>query len=479
MQNTCYKRHFMKAGLLAAALLPAALAPAHSQTEERAPSIRWISSTQGNPWQELSPPGISAQADVPAGTVSLDPQTRYQRIDGFGGCFNELGWDALQAGGDPAEQEALRALFDPNHGCGFSVGRMSIGANDFAREWYSLDETPGDLTMTHFSIDRDRQILIPYMKAAMQYQPKLKVWGVPWSPPSWMKTTGSYKGGRMKQDPPTLAAYALYFSKYVQAYRRAGINLYAVYPQNEPTYNNNIYPQCQWSGPELDTFLRDYLVPRLKADRVSVQVWCGTIVTDRLGEFVDPVLGDPATKPAITGIGYQYGGQSAFGVTHAKYPGKELRQTETECYNGENNWGEALNTFGHICDDLNNFANGYDYWNLILSEKGTSTWGWHQNSLITIDTQAKKVVYNPEFYALKHFSRYLPSGAYRIAVSGTQSSENPLPHLAAFRDSHGALVVVFSNTAATPVPLTLHSGASTAHLTVPARSMNTVLLSGW
>ena len=53
-------------------------------------------------------------------------------------------------------------------------------------------------------------------------------------------------------DPQTLAAYALYFSKFVQAWRAEGINLYAIYPQNEPLLNDSIYPQCKWSGEELN-----------------------------------------------------------------------------------------------------------------------------------------------------------------------------------------------------------------------------------
>src|SRR5208283_841433 len=183
------------------------------------------------------------------------------------------------------------------------------------------------------------------MKAAMQYQPKLAVWGVPWCPPSWMKTGNAYKGGNMKQDPATLAAYALYFSKYVQAYRREGINLYAVHPQNEPKYNNNVYPQCAWNGQEINTFLRDYLIPRLKKDNVDVQVWLGTIVNPNLADYVNPVLDDAATAPAIAGIGYQWEGQNAMLQTHQKYPDKKLMQTETECNNGANSWEEGMTTF--------------------------------------------------------------------------------------------------------------------------------------
>ena len=190
----------------------------------------------------------------------------------------------------------MQSLFAPT-GANFTLGRAPIGANDFATGWYSYDETPNDFALTHFSIDHDRQTLIPFIHAAMRYQPSLGIWAVPWSPPTWMKTNGAYKGGEMKDDPQTLASYALYFSKYIQAYRAEGINLYAVMPQNEPRYNNNVYPQAVWSGALMDTFLRDYLVPRLQQDKLSIQVWQGTIVNENLADYILPVLGDPAPRP--------------------------------------------------------------------------------------------------------------------------------------------------------------------------------------
>ena len=223
-----------------------------------APSVRWFSSTQAEPWREV--PAAPPASVSGANPVTLDPAVAYQAIDGVGGCFNELGWTALEAL-DPAQRAvALKSLFDAS-GCNFAVCRVGIGANDFALGWYSLDETPGDYSMADFSIERDRKNLIPYIKAAMQFQPKLAVMGVPWSPPSWMKTNGAYRGGNMRQDPRTLDAYALYFSKYVQAYRREGIPLFAIGPQNEPKYNDNNYPQCAWTGAEIDTFLRDTWFP--------------------------------------------------------------------------------------------------------------------------------------------------------------------------------------------------------------------------
>jgi glucosylceramidase len=421
--------------------------------------------------------------DAGPNQVRLDPSVRYQSIDGFGGCFNELGWTALQAL-DPGQRSvALKSLFDAS-GCNFSICRMGIGANDFALEWYSFDETPGDYAMADFSIGRDRGILIPYMKAAMQFQPGLAIWGVPWCPPSWMKTNGAYRGGTMRQDPRTLGAYALYFSKYVQAYRQEGINLVAVAPQNEPKYNDNVYPQCVWTGGELNTFLRDYLLPRLKKDNVDVQVWLGTIVNRNLADYVDPVLGDAVTGPGIAGVGYQYDGQNAMLETHEKYPDKKLMQTETECYNGEDSWEEGMNTFGRMIGDMNHFAGSYMFWNMILGEKSTSSWGWRQNSLLTLDSRTDRIVYNPEFYSLKHLGHFVTPGAVRIglAVPAGIREDNPSQpgeNAAAFRNPSGELVLVLRNPGNSALPIALHAGAWSAKVDLPARSMNSFVLSGW
>jgi glucosylceramidase len=349
---------------------------------------------------------------------------------------------------------------------------MPIGANDFANGYYSFDDTPGDFALKNFSIDRDRKSLLPFIHAAMKYQPNLGVWAVPWSPPSWLTTNGDYKHGRMKQDPHSLATYALYFSKFVQAYRNEGVHLYAVMPQNEPKYNNNVYPQAAWSGAELNTFLRDYLAPRLKQDHIDIQVWEGTIVNENLADFILPVLDDPVTNPIITGVAYQYKGQLAMRETHDRYPGKKLMQSETECYNGENQWQQGLVTYRNIIQDTGNFAGSYFYWNTVLNEVGRSHWDWHQNSLLIVDRTTKQVHYNPEFYSMKHFSAKVLPGARRIAVSG-----GPFADIVAFKNPSGENVVEFLNDSDATVAAAIQAGGYAYQLRVPAKSMNTLTIS--
>ncbi len=400
----------------------------------------------------------------------MDERTKYQTIDGFGGCFNDLGWQALEILEPSIREATLKQIFSKD-GANFTLGRAPMGANDFSTEWYSFDETPGDYGMEHFSIDHDRQTLLPFLHAAMKYQPNLGVWSVPWSPPTWMKTNGAYKGGFMKDDPKIYASYALYFSKYVQAYRKEGIRLYAVMPQNEPKWNNNVYPQASWTGAQMNVFLRDYLVPQLKKDRQNIQVWQGTIVNEKLEDFILPVLDDSRTNQLLTGIAYQYEGQSTMAETHQRYPGKKIMQSETECYNGENSWQEGLITFRKIIEDTDHFAGSYFFWNMVLSDASTSTWGWKQNSLVTVDRKTRQVRYNPEFYSMKHFSARVLPGAVRISVNvGTFTD------LVAFRNPGGEKVLEFENDKDATESATIESGGRVYRVTVPAKSMNTIVV---
>jgi glucosylceramidase len=432
------------------------------------PNVRWLCSTEKSRWQEL--PLSSSTTAATNEPVKLDPSTQFQTIDGFGGCFNELGWEALVA--IPAERRdaAFKELFSPE-GANFTLCRAPIGANDFSLGWYSLNETAGDYEMKNFSIERNRQALIPYIKAAMKYQPTLGVWASPWCPPSWMTTNGRYRNGRMKGDAQTLGAYALYFSKFVQAWRAEGINLYAIHPQNEMGLNDNVYPQCAWSSSDMNVFLRDHLLPQLKRDQISIEVWLGTITNDKLGDYVDPVLGDSKTAEGITGVGYQYGGQNAMLATHEKYPAVKLAQTETECYGGWNPWDQGLLTFGQIIKNTSNFANGYFFWNMVLDESGLSRWNWKQNSLLTVDRKTETVKYNPEFYTMMHFSATVLPGARRIAVSG-----GPFKDVVAFQNPDGSKVLAFSNNNDQIVSATVQAGAGSFQIDVPAKSMNTVIL---
>ena len=79
--------------------------------------------------------------------ITVYPKKSRQTIEGFGGCFNEKGWEALSVLSQEERREVMRRIFGPNDGLGFSVCRVPIGANDYAIDRYSLNESPLDYEM--------------------------------------------------------------------------------------------------------------------------------------------------------------------------------------------------------------------------------------------------------------------------------------------------------------------------------------------
>jgi glucosylceramidase len=386
-----------------------------------------ISSTTGM-WQETELPVMPSEHQG-IGIIKLDTDATEQLVDGFGACFNELGWDALNMLPDSIQQKVLKDFFTPE-GFNFTICRVPMGANDYARDWYSLNDTPGDFAMENFSIDRDRNNLIPYIKMAMEYNPDLKVWGSPWCPPAWMKTNNHYacrpdlvndllESGAGQEGttqfimkPEYLSAYSLYFSKFVKSYRNEGINLYAVHVQNEPNSCQN-FPSCVWTAEDQATFIGDYLGPTFNEENLQAEIWYGTYERPWI-EKIDTLLEDADASRYIAGIGFQWAGKEAIPDVNIKYPDMKLMQTESECGDGSNDWEAAEYTWSLIKHYFENGVNSYLYWNMILDETGKSQWGWKQNSLISVDSESGRYRFNPEYYLFKHLTHFVKPGAIKL-----------------------------------------------------------------
>ena len=126
-------------------------------------TIEWISTHPIAQWQTSQLNAIY-NTETNDSVIMIYPENKQQLIDGFGGCFNELGWEAMNVLSPEERENILKSLFDTITGCAFTICRMPIGANDYAVTWYSHNETKGDFDMNDFSIERDRERLIPYIR---------------------------------------------------------------------------------------------------------------------------------------------------------------------------------------------------------------------------------------------------------------------------------------------------------------------------
>lgn len=428
----------------------------------------WTSTTPQAQWVTEK---IPKKNNVPiSATISVTDQT-HQTWQGFGGCFNELGATALSPVSQAVIDQTIAELFHPEKGCCFSICRLPIGASDYATSWYSLNDTPGDTSMKHFSIDRDKQVLIPYIKRALKYRPDLALFASPWSPPAWMKHPPVYNFGTLVWDKKNLDAYALYFVKFVKAYADFGVSIKQIHVQNEVMADQK-FPSCLWTGVQIRDFIRDHLGPAFDRHKLDTEIWLGTLNTEDYDGYPAIVLGDPLTRNMVAGVGLQWAGKGMVQRVAMSWPDHGLMQTENECGDGKNSWEYAGYIFNLLQHYITNGAKAYVYWNMILAPGGASTWGWKQNSMITIDPKSRKVIFNPEFYVMKHFSHFIPALSIRHSVSGTLSATS-----VAFERPDGTIVLIVRNPLATAVSTRIVAVKSSITVLLKPGSINTFCFS--
>ncbi|MCS2890854.1 beta-glycosidase [Parabacteroides faecis] len=454
--------------------------------------IEWVMTTPDVSWQAQDVNNIefvnSERADA-----EVDIASPQQTIEGFGACFNELGWTSLALLSESDRNVIMQELFTPGVGANFTICRMPVGANDFSRDWYSYNETDGDFEMNHFTIDNDRETLIPFIKSALKQNPDIQLWASPWSPPVWMKDNKHYacqpldttffdnigqngiqpeqirrEGMNMFiQEDAYFKSYALYFKKFIEAYRKEGIRIFMVMPQNE--FNScQPFPSCTWLASGLATFVGRYLGPAMQ--EVGVDLMFGTMERPN-PVLVDTLLTDPLSRNYISGVGFQWAGKKAVGDIHKRYSNLKIYQTEQECGDGRNDWDGCTYSWNLLKHYLNNGTNVYEYWNISLEEGGLSRWGWSQNSLVTVDKNTRKYKYTYEYYLMKHASHYVLPGARFLPVSGEFTD------MMAFRNPDGSYVLIIHNPETTGRKPVIKMGNRTIVVPVKPQSFNTVLLS--
>ena len=162
----------------------------------------------------------------PYQNIDVDSNSRFQQVDGFG--FTLTGGSASLINQLAAVPRAslLNELFGKD-GSSISISylRLSIGASDLNPAVFSYDDMPAgqtDTTLAHFSLGPDTTDLVPLLKQILAINPAIKIIAAPWSAPVWMKDNNATVGGSLL--PKYYAAYALYFVKYIQEMKAAGIH---------------------------------------------------------------------------------------------------------------------------------------------------------------------------------------------------------------------------------------------------------------
>jgi glucosylceramidase len=383
------------------------------------------------------------QPDENYPTIMIDLDKTFQTIEGFGGAFTDASAENFAKLSPEEQDKFLKMCFDPCEGNGYTLCRTTIHSSDYSAEMYTYDDVAGDKELEHFSIEPDRKFRIPFIKSALETaQGNLKIYASPWSPPAWMKTNNHMLyGGQLK--PEYFQTWADYFVKYIKAYEQEGIPIWGLTVQNE-ALAVQVWESCLFTAKEERDFVRDYLGPTLHKNGLSdlkLMFWDHN--RGLMYQRAEVMYDDLEASQYIYGIAFHYYVGQHFDnvrMVHDAFPDKKIIYTEAGM---GGSWETGVNVAKNMIIDLNNWTNGWTYWNMLLDENRgpRHAGGLGGSSIVVLNTKTGQVSYNPPFYYFGHFSRFIKPGAKRIAC--TSSSDDFLA--TAFANVDGQVTVVILN----------------------------------
>jgi glucosylceramidase len=411
--------------------------------------------------------------------INIYPEFQYQKILGFGAAFTEaaaVNFSLLS----PDKQQQVIDLYFSKDGLGFNFCRTHINSSDYGVGEYVYVKD-GDVDLKTFSIDRERKNILPMIKAARKANSELWLFASPWSPPAWMKDSKKViQGGRLL--PEYYPTWANYFSRYLEEYKKEGINFFGITIQNEAKAVQT-WESCIWTGKEEGEFAANFLRPAL--DRAGfgdtkIMIWDHN--KERVMERARESMSVPGADKAIWGIAHHWYSGDHFDnlrMAHELYPDKALVATENSgggSVIGAQNWWNSVERYAkETIMNFNNFTSGIVGWNLILDQTGGPV---HNRNLggaapIIVDTNTKDFSIRSTYYTNGHFSKFIKRGAVRIGTS----TYNDGVKAAAFSNPDGEIIVVVlnMNQRETNAPK-LRMNNCTADVKIPPKSLLTVVI---
>jgi glucosylceramidase len=447
-------------------------------------------------------------SDATPSTIQLNFDQKFQTISGFGGAFTEASAHLLNQMSLEKRTEILEAYFSEN-GAHYSLTRTHMNSCDFSLSNYSYTPVEGDKNLEHFSIDEDKQDLIPMIKDAMKVSKDgFKLFASPWTAAPWMKDNKQWVGGKLL--PEYYDTWALFFSKYADAYKQEGIDIWGFTVENEPLGNGNNWESMHFSPEEMTEFVQHHLGPKLEADGKGHLKLLGYDQNRAdIKEWVDVMYKDELTSKYFDGTAIHWYESTydffpeALQYAHQKAPHKYLIQTEA-CVDSEvpvwkddawywkkeatdwgYDWREEEKKYLHpkyapsnryardIIGCLNNWVDGWVDWNMVLDRQGGPNWfkNWCVAPII-VDPETDEIYYTPLYYIMAHFSKFIRPGAEVIGVDATDKDLM----VTAAQNPNGTVAVVVFNEGMEHKSFTLKTSKSTQQISISPQAIQTILI---
>ncbi len=207
-----------------------------------------------------------------------------QTLDGFGVAEADV---ASELFAHPKRDEIMRLLFT-NEGLNVNILRGEIYPHysmtpddmDFETD-ANINIQPGDPYFATAEVNElKRRSQLWVSKEAQNVYGVEKLFFSTWSAPAWMKegnqVNGNFVASHGSVKPEYYQAYADYLAAFADAYKKAGLKIYAISPVNEPNYAAN-WNSCIWKEAQLADFIANYMGPTFQRNGVNAEIIFGEL----------------------------------------------------------------------------------------------------------------------------------------------------------------------------------------------------------
>jgi len=452
---------------------------------------------------------IPVSANVKSSSaITINPNETYQKITGFGGSFTQATAFLMNKLSAKSRAKIIEAYFGET-GAKYSLTRTHINSCDFSTHQYAYNTTAGDTALNQFDISEDEKTIIPMIKDAQKVSKNgFKIIASPWTAPPWMKDNNNWVGGKLQ--PQYYNTWALYFSKYFNAYKKNGIHFWGITVENEPHGNGNNWESMLFSPKEMTDFVEYNLGPHLqKTGYGKIKILGYDQNRAGLKEWVDEMYRSPNSSKYYGGTAvhwyestYDYFAKD-LQYAHLKNPSKHLINTEA-CIDSDvpawkndswywskeaTDWGwdwasekekylhpkyaPVFRYAGDIIGCLNNYVDGWVDWNMVLNKQGGPNWfkNWCAAPVI-VDENTDEVYFTPLYYTMAHFSKFIRPGATRIGFS---HADNEL-QVTATKNVDGSVAVVIFNPSENEKNISLALNKKSTDFKISAKAIQTVVI---
>ena len=440
--------------------------------------------------------------------IELKTDIKYQTITGFGGSFTESSAYILNKLSKEKRKIILEAYFSET-GANYSLTRTHMGSCDFSLSNYTYAKVENDLELKSFIIEDDKNDLIPMILGAKSISKEgFKIIASPWTAPPWMKDNKKWVGGKLL--PEFYDAFGLYFSKYLTAYKKEGIDIWGVTVINEPHGNGNNWESTHFSPKEMTDFVQNNLGPTLERKGwKDIKILGYDQNRAGLPEWVDEMYRDEKSSKYFAGTAihwyestYEYFSE-LLQYAHNKAPNKYLIQTEA-CVDAEVphwnddawywkkeatdwgwDWASEKDKYLHpkyapvnryatdIIGCLNNYVDGWIDWNMVLDKQGGPNWfkNWCVAPVIA-DPENDEVYFTPLYYVMSHFSKFMRPGAVKIGCK----IDHTEVMATAVQNMDGSIVGVIFNPTEEVFSIELHQDSDIKNISIDAKALQTIVI---